>query len=116
METLVETTTATTTVSKYHHIYVLKCDINKLVEEQKFLKNQRKTEKIIGDRKMPAWEATYKHQANREKLRVMYAVYGFLRGKSFSQTENRFPEENHPLNKYQHQIDKLKEIYLSIKG
>jgi hypothetical protein len=85
----------------------MKEDIKTKVEEQKFLKNQRKTVKIIGERVIPAKDATYKHQTNREDLRVMYAAYGLARGKSFSQIENHFPEENHPLQKYQGSIDRI---------
>ena len=89
----------------------MKADIKDKVELQKFYKNQRKTDKIIGERKMPASEATYKHQTNREDLRIMYAVYGIARGKSFSQIENHFPQENHPLEKYQKTIDRILEGY-----
>ena len=89
----------------------MKADIKNLVEEQKFLKNQRKTVKLVGKRKMPTWEATYKHQTNREDLRIMYAAYGLARGKSFSQTENHYPEENHPLNNYQRGIDRILKGY-----
>jgi hypothetical protein len=75
----------------------MKSDIKAMVEKQKFYKNQRRTEKLVGKRKMPAWEATQKHQYNREELRAMYAAYGQARGKSFSQIENHYPEEGHPL-------------------
>ena len=37
----------------------------------------------------------------------MYAAYGLMRGKSFSQTENKYPEEEHPLNNYKRDIDKI---------
>lgn len=93
------------------NIAKMKEDIKTKAELQKFYKNQRKTEKIIGERKMPASEATYKHQTNREDLRVMYAAYGIARGKSFSQIENHYPEENHPLQKYQKTIDRILEGY-----
>jgi hypothetical protein len=100
---------------------IVKFDINKMkediktkVEEQKFLKNQRKTVKIVGERKIPAKDATYKHQTNREDLRVMYAAYGLARGKSFSQIENHFPEENHPLQRFQKSIDRLLEKYKTL--
>jgi hypothetical protein len=89
----------------------IKADIKTKAELQKFYKNQRKTEKLVGERKMPAWEATYKHAANREDLRVMYAAYGLARGKSFSQTENHYPEEGHPLHAYQRTIDRILEEY-----
>jgi hypothetical protein len=81
--------------------------IKTMADEQRFLKNQRKTEKIVGERKMPAWEATYKHQSNREKLRVLYAAYGVLRGKSYSEIENHYDEENHPLKEYDKAIEKV---------
>ena len=48
-------------------VAAMKADIKTMVEKQKFYKNQRRTEKLVGDRKMPAWEATYKHQTNREE-------------------------------------------------
>jgi hypothetical protein len=98
------------TIVKFN-IAKMKEDIKVKVEEQKFLKNQRKTVKIVGERKMPAKDATYKHQVNREDLRIMYAAYGIARGRSFSQIENNHPEENHPLQKYQKSIDRLLEKY-----
>jgi len=93
------------------NVSVLKNDIKNLVEEQKFLKNQRKTEHLVGERKIDFRLAAYKHTANREKLRLMYAAYGLMRGKKFSQTENHFPEETHPLIKYINQISKIIETY-----
>jgi hypothetical protein len=89
----------------------MKEDIKTKAEEQKFLKNQRKDVHIVGERKMSTKDATYKHQTNREDLRIMYAAYGIARGKSFSQTENHFPEVDHPLQKYQKTIDRLLEKY-----
>jgi hypothetical protein len=100
METLVKINTAE-----------MKDAIKKAAEIQKFYKNQRKTEHIKGDRLMSAKDATWQHMVNREKLRVMYAAYGIARGKSFSQIENHYSEENHPLKKYQYQIDKCLEAY-----
>lgn len=96
METIVKT-----------NIAKMKEDIKKMVELQKFYKNQRKTDYIVGERKMPASDATYKHLANREDLRMMYAAYGLARGKSFSEIENKYSEENHPLNAYQRTIDRI---------
>jgi len=75
----------------------MKEDIKTKAEEQKFLKNQRKAVKIIGERVIPAKDAAYKHMTNREDLRIMYAAYGVARGKSYSQIENHYPEEGHPL-------------------
>jgi hypothetical protein len=93
------------------NIFKMKEDIKTKSEEQKFLKNQRKTVHIKGERKMSATDATYKVQENTEKLRALYAAYGLARGKSFSQIENHYPEENHPLQKIQYKIDKIMENY-----
>ena len=98
------------TIVKFNYAK-MKEDIKTKVEEQKFLKNQRKTVKIVGERVIPAKDATYKHQTNREDLRIMYAAYGIARGKKFSQIENHFPEVDHPLQKYQKTIDRLLEKY-----
>jgi hypothetical protein len=93
------------------NIAEMKDGIKKAAEIQKFYRNQRKTVHIKGDRIMPASEATYEHQRNGHKLRIMYAAYGIARGKCFSQIENCHPEENHPLQKYQYDIDKLLKQY-----
>ena len=90
----------------------MKADIKIMAEEQKDLKNQRRTEKLVGDRKMSPSDATYKHQLNRENLRVMYAAYGLARGKSFNQIENHYPEDNHPLNYHQGSIDRFLKLYI----
>jgi len=89
----------------------MKKDIKKMVELQKFYKNQRRTVKLVGERKMSPSDATWKHIVNREDLRIMYAAYGLARGKSFSQIENHYPEENHPLKDYQHSIDRVTDKY-----
>lgn len=90
----------------------MKSDIKVKAEEQRFLKNQRRTTKLVGDRTMSPSDATYKHQLNRENLRVMYAAYGLARGKTFNQIENHYPEENHPLNNYQGSIDRFLKLYI----
>ena len=89
----------------------LKQYIKKLSEEQKFLKDQRKSIYNKQARIMPAWQADCLHQANRHKLRLMYAAWGLMRGKSFEQTENMFPENDHPLWKYSKNIDSIIETY-----
>ena len=86
-------------------------DIKEKSELQKFYKNQRKTVHFVGKREIPAYEANYKHMDNRFELRAMFAVYGLLKGKTFSQIENTHPEENHPLNEIQWKIDKLIKKY-----
>jgi hypothetical protein len=93
------------------NIFKMKEDIKAKAELQKFYKLQRKTNIPNSDRNITASEAQYKHQENREYLRAMYAAYGLARGKSFSQTENHYPEENHPLQKIQYRIDKIMESY-----
>jgi hypothetical protein len=85
----------------------MKADIKDKVKLQKFYKIQRKTNIPNSDRNITAKEAQYKHLCNREDLRVIYAAYGLARGKSFSQTENHYPEENHPLQKFQGTIDRI---------
>lgn len=89
----------------------LKSEIKELSEKQKFYRNQRKTVHIVGERQMLASEAWYQHHISRNKLRIMYAAYGIARGKSFSQIENNFPDDNHPLTGYQKQIDSLLKKY-----
>jgi len=91
----------------------LKNEIKQLSEDQLYLKDQRKSKNINGTRKLQPWEAEMLHKSNREKLRIMFAAYGLMRGKSFSQTESFYPEENHPLNQFKSQIDK---IILSFTG
>lgn len=101
------------TINKFD-IAKIKADIKKMVELQKFYKNQRKTEKIVGERKMPAIEAGYKHKTNRDDLRIMYAAYGLAKGKKYSEIENHYPEENHPLKNYQRSIDRILEKYIML--
>jgi len=84
-----------------------KNDIKVLAEKQRSLKNQRKSVNLIGKREMPQWEATYKHQMNKEKIRIMYAAYGAARGISFDVIENTHKEEIHPLTEFQDTIDKI---------
>lgn len=82
----------------------LKSDIKKLAEEQVVMRNQRKTVNLVGERTVDPSTATYIHQDNGHKLRIMYAAYGLARGNKFSVTENRYPEENHPLNEFKNEI------------
>lgn len=95
----------------------VKNDIKEKVKLQKWYKNQRKTVHKNNERKpgdpedIQPWVATMKHSQNREELRVMYALYGLLRGKSFSYIENKYPEEDHPLKQYQLKINRLLESY-----
>lgn len=108
------------TIVKYD-VRKMKADIKVKVEEQKTYKMYRKFYLTIdgrivvpkvSERKMRQSEAQWKHRANRHTLRIMYAAYGFMRGKSFQQIENNHKEEVHPLEKYREQIIKLADSYL----
>lgn len=91
-------------------INALKSDIKKLSEEQKFLRNQRKTVYIKGERTMEPWVAAMQHRVNREKLRIMFAAYGLMRGKSLEQIEPNSSEEN-SIKNFLPQISKTIETY-----
>jgi len=88
-------------------VNILKNELKDLSNVQKILKNQRKTVNLVGERIKDPGMATYEHQRNRQKLRIMYAAYGLMRGKSFSKTENKYPEEGHPLNEFKIEIDEM---------
>ena len=93
----------------------LKNVIKEKVNYQRELKRHRKTEKFEGERMkvtQKVWEwgkyvekevectpriAFELHVQNRFELRMMYAAYGYLRGKSLFQIEN-LTETDHPLN------------------
>jgi len=104
------------TIVKFNYAK-MKEDIKTKAEEQKFLKNQRKTVKLVGERVVPAKDAQYRHMVNREDLRIMYAAYGIARGKSFQQIENitkwekQSYDETHPLQRYQKSIDRILDKY-----
>jgi len=84
----------------------LKQEIKKLAENQKELKNQRKTVKLDGERTMPTYEAAYKHYSNRTKLRHLYMALGLLRGRTAEQVESN-PKT--PIN--MNVVNKLMEQY-----
>lgn len=64
----------------------IKNEIKRLSEEQVFLKNQRKTVKFVGERKIDSYEAVLKHQSNRELLRHLFEAYSLIRGKERSKS------------------------------
>ena len=98
-----------------HKIQDLKNAIKEKANYQRELKRHRKTEKFEGERMkvtQKVWEwgkyvekevectpriAFELHVQNRFELRMMYAAYGYLRGKSIFQIEN-LTETDHPLN------------------
>lgn len=47
----------------------------------------------------------------KHELRLLYAAYGLLRGKPFSKTESAYPEETHPLHKYEQEIMEIVNQY-----
>jgi hypothetical protein len=94
----------------------LKEDIKAIAAMQKFYRNQRKAVHVVGERKLPAKEAGEKYDANKEKLRAMYAAYGLGRGHAFSVTENHYPEVGHPLEKIKYRIDKIISNYLVLEA
>ena len=61
--------------------------------------------------KMDIKDYVVKHYFNGKQLRIMYAAYGIIRGKSYSQIENYYSEEMHPLKQFDNQIQKLVEKY-----
>jgi len=81
-------------------VRTMKADIKKMVEEQKFYKDQRKTVKRKGEYKISPSEAAWKHRSNRDQLRLMYAAYGIARGKSLEYVESNHKGDVHPLEEY----------------
>jgi len=89
----------------------LKADIVTSAALQRAMKNQRKTIHLKGERIIEPDEASMRVFLDGMKLRIMYAAYGLMRGKKFSETENHYPEENHPLNKYKNAINNCIEVH-----
>ena len=65
----------------------MKSDIKQMVEEQRFYKNQRRTVRLVGERKISPSEAQWKHRSNKDMLRLMYAAYGIAKRQNL--TANR---------------------------
>lgn len=89
-------------------------EIAALEKVQKNTKEQRKTVNFHGERTMPAWKATMLVPGQREKLRIMYAAYGLLRGKKFNEIENNAKPMDgvkHPLMLYLSDINRFLEKY-----
>jgi len=86
----------------------MKADIKKMVEEQKSYRLQRKYKLPEGmERTVSQSEAQWKHKANRQKLRLMYAAYGKARGKSFEQIESNHTIPPHPLEQWRVSIGSI---------
>jgi hypothetical protein len=73
------------TIIEKINVKKLREDIKVLVEEQKFLKDQRKTIYNKLERKIDPWRATMDHTYNRTELSIMYAALLVLRGKSIEE-------------------------------
>jgi len=73
------------TIEKIYDVKKLKAEIKVAANYQKFLKTQRKTVKLQGERKVEPHEATYKHRNNRRMLASMYVAYGVMRGKDLDE-------------------------------
>ena len=92
----------------------LKNEIKKLAESQKGLRNQRKTVHIQGERVMESWKATYLHSSNRHQLRLLYATYAILKGKTLEQFDAENPTKKdgkQSILNYRNEIEKLVEKY-----
>lgn len=89
----------------------MKAEIKVLVAKQKLTKAQRKTVNLVGERTMEDWVAQMDVMDNKHHLRLMYATYGLMRGKAFSVTENRYPEETHPLKEFEQTIQRMLSSY-----
>lgn len=92
----------------------LRQEIAALEEEQKNMKAQRKTVNLRVKRTTDPYSAYCAVIRNREHLRVMYAAYGVLRGKTFEKIENSYDRENnqiHPLYGYGKEINQILNKY-----
>lgn len=98
------------TIERIYDIRKFKAEIKVLAGYQVFLKNQRKTERLIGNREMPADDAAYEHRNNREKLSAMYVAYGTMRGKV---SDNHISKKADPytLSRIQSNIEKYLKDY-----
>lgn len=110
-------------------VKVLKAFIKERAKLQTIVKEHRKTERFTGERikldHSRYGSSTYHHKWTSDEkdpilypwraqeyvpilgheLRILYAAYGKMRGKSWSQIENAFPEEGHPLKDFEYFID-----------
>jgi hypothetical protein len=105
METTVETTTAKINTRPIKDL------IKTYVDKQKLYKDQRKSKKNKLERTIDPKEAQYKALWNSVELRILYAAYGLLRGKSLSQVESNYSETDSDnfLNQHKAKIAKTLE-------
>ena len=67
----------------------IRIEVKRLSEEQIFLKNQRKTVNLIGERIMEPDVASYKVFQNKEILRHLFVAYATLKGKELPKCVNK---------------------------
>lgn len=72
-------------MSNYEIKMAIKSDLKKMAEEQRMLRNQRKTVRLSGERTMDPWKAAWAHKINRRTIFYTLLVYGQMRGKAFEQ-------------------------------
>ena len=70
-------------------------EIAKLEKEQKEYKPLRKTVNRVKESDVNPYTAADKVRSNKHTLRIMYAAYGLMRGKKFSEIENKAQVMNH---------------------
>jgi hypothetical protein len=87
-------------------ILELKEEIKKLSKEQRYLKSQRKTVNLKGERTINPMDAQFKVQMNKYNLRHLYLVYAKLRGKDIKIVERSY---KNPPNTYT--LEKLIQKY-----
>jgi hypothetical protein len=96
----------------------LKNEIKKLAEAQSVLRDQRKSVYNKLERTITPGEAAWKHQANREQLRLMYAAYAILGGKTIEEVHAENPTKNvekPTILQLRTQIEKLIELHIDEK-
>jgi len=68
----------------------IKQEIKRLAEMQVVLRDQRKTVYNKLDRTIESSVAAGKHSDNRFRLRILYAAYGLLKGKSLEEVKENY--------------------------
>jgi hypothetical protein len=84
----------------------IKEKIKVLSEEQRVLKNQRKTVHLVGERTIEPWQAYFRHQANRSELKELYITYRLLKGVPIEEIQAQYKA---PIN--MNKINQLVEEY-----
>jgi len=111
METITETTTFVKIDTR-----PIKDLIKKYVDEQKIYKDQRKMINNKLPRTIDCNDAQYKAFWNSKELRIFYAAYTLLRGKSLSKCESNYREDDSEnfLNRRKGKIQKTLEGFKSM--